>query len=134
MACYHLCQHSWVISLLTAAGILRAYSGQPADNDWAWCIPNSAQWESPAPILIVVICAPESPWWLVRKGCLDNAARALAHLASPGPSIKLDISHADIIAMMVYTNEKEQETVSGTSYLDCFRGVNQRRTEIACVV
>jgi len=35
---------------------------------------------------------------------------------------------------MVHTDELEKELSSGTSYLDCFKGIDLRRTEIACVV
>lgn len=36
--------------------------------------------------------------------------------------------------MMVYTNELEREIQEGTSYWDCFKGVDMRRTEIVCLV
>lgn len=36
--------------------------------------------------------------------------------------------------MIVQTNEFERQAATGTSYLDCFRGTNLRRTEIACLV
>lgn len=39
----------------------------------------------------------------------------------------------DIVAMMVHTNAIEEETVKGTSYIDCYRGTDWRRTEIACM-
>lgn len=35
--------------------------------------------------------------------------------------------------MMVHTNELEKETTSGTSYIDCWKGTDRRRTEIACL-
>jgi SP family general alpha glucoside:H+ symporter-like MFS transporter len=35
---------------------------------------------------------------------------------------------------MVHTNEIEKEIRSGTSFFDCFKGINLRRTEIACIV
>jgi len=34
------------------------------------------------------------------------------------------------IAMIVDTNEVEKKASSGTSYLDCFEGVDLRRTEV----
>lgn len=37
------------------------------------------------------------------------------------------------LAMMVHTVKLEKETTSGSSYLDCFRGTNLRRTEICCL-
>jgi MFS transporter, SP family, general alpha glucoside:H+ symporter len=41
---------------------------------------------------------------------------------------------AKTIAMMIHTDELEKELSAGTHYLDCFRGIDLRRTEIACVV
>jgi len=35
---------------------------------------------------------------------------------------------------MIQTNEREQQMQSGTSYKDCFKGVDRRRTEITCMV
>jgi MFS transporter, SP family, general alpha glucoside:H+ symporter len=35
--------------------------------------------------------------------------------------------------MMVHTNEMEKQISAGTSYLDCFKGTDRRRTEIACM-
>jgi SP family general alpha glucoside:H+ symporter-like MFS transporter len=35
--------------------------------------------------------------------------------------------------MMSYTNENEKRNSDGTDYLDCFRGVDRRRTEITCL-
>jgi len=39
-----------------------------------------------------------------------------------------------LVSLMVRTNEIEMEITKGTSYVDCFRGVDLRRTEIACIV
>lgn len=38
------------------------------------------------------------------------------------------------IELMVKTNQLEIEISAGTSYLDCFKGIDLRRTEIACLV
>lgn len=37
------------------------------------------------------------------------------------------------VAMMARTNQIEMEVEAGTSYWDCYKGVNLRRTEIACL-
>ncbi|UZP37784.1 hypothetical protein NXS19_005600 [Fusarium pseudograminearum] len=37
------------------------------------------------------------------------------------------------VAMMIHTNEIEKSIDQGTSYMDCFRGIDRRRTEIACM-
>jgi len=36
--------------------------------------------------------------------------------------------------MMEHTNEIEKEISAGTSYFDCFKGIDLRRTEIVCMV
>ena len=38
------------------------------------------------------------------------------------------------IAMMQHTNELEISQRVGVSFVDCFKGTNLRRTEIACMV
>jgi SP family general alpha glucoside:H+ symporter-like MFS transporter len=35
---------------------------------------------------------------------------------------------------MDHTDNLEQELESGTTYLDCFKGIDLRRTEICCLV
>jgi MFS transporter, SP family, general alpha glucoside:H+ symporter len=34
------------------------------------------------------------------------------------------------VAMMVHTTELEKQAEVGTSYIDCFKGIDRRRTEI----
>lgn len=64
----------------------------------------------------------------VRKGRYADARAALRAL-----SMNRDDELDTTLSMMRHTDEVEKEISSGTSYLDCFRGVNLRRTEIACV-
>lgn len=35
---------------------------------------------------------------------------------------------------MIYTNQMEKNVAKGTSYWDCFKGTDLRRTEIVCMV
>ncbi|KAF5634515.1 general alpha-glucoside permease [Fusarium sp. NRRL 25303] len=119
----------WVIGQFIGTGVLRALLSRP--DDWAWRIPYAIQWVFPIPILIGVAFAPESPTWLVRKGRLVDARRALRKLASASVSD----AHLDAnLAMIAYTNEMEMSNQEGTSYIDCFRGNNLRRTIISCCV
>lgn len=85
----------------------------------------------PLPLLVGIIFAPESPWWLVRKGRYEEAERNLRRLTSKDDP---NFDPNKTIAMMIHTDELEREISSGTSYWDCFKGVDLRRTEIACVV
>lgn len=121
----------WVFGQLIASGVLRAFLRGDPNDDLTWRIPYAIQWMWPVPIIIAVFLAPESPWWLVRKGRIDEAKHSLLRLTSRNsPSFNPD----DTIAMMIHTNELEMDVSASTSYLECFKGVNLRRTEIACVV
>ena len=80
------------------------------------------------PLIIGCFFAPESPWWLVRKGRIEEARRTLQRLHSNSTERHIE----DALALMIHTNAIEEEINRGTSYLDCFKGTNRRRTEIAC--
>jgi SP family general alpha glucoside:H+ symporter-like MFS transporter len=76
--------------------------------------------------------APESPWWLVRKGRLEDAKKALLRLTSISQEAEFDAD--ETVAMIAHTTALEQQITSGGSYLACFKGVDLRRTEIVCMV
>lgn len=113
----------FVIGQLIANGIIAGTS--QLDTHWAYSAPFAAQWFWPLVILIGWPFAPESPWWLVRKGRMEEAEQSLRRLASD----KVDVKPT--LAMIVETDRLEQELEAGTTYWDCFSKVNLRRTEIA---
>ncbi|EED14415.1 maltose permease, putative [Talaromyces stipitatus ATCC 10500] len=122
----------WGIGQLIAAGVLRGLLSR--SDQWAYRIPFALQWMWPVPLIIGISFAPESPWWLVRKDRIDDARKALLRLTSQ----HLDILNSGFdvdqtIAMMVHTDALDRRLTSGTSYCDCFRGIDLRRTEIVCV-
>ena len=119
----------WVFGQLIASGVLRSFVTQI--DDMAWRIPYALQWMWPIPIMVGVILAPESPWWLVRKGKIEEAKHSLIRLTSLKRDTSFNVD--DTVAMMVHTNELEQDMTRGTSYWDCFKGLNLRRTEITCI-
>jgi SP family general alpha glucoside:H+ symporter-like MFS transporter len=119
----------WVTGQFISTGILRGLLGR--EDEWAWRIPYAVQWVWPIPIMIGVFFAPESPWWLVRHGRVEEAKRSLDKLATRGKS---DYDVDDALALMVVTNTHEEISRQGVSYLDCLKGVDLRRTEIACCV
>lgn len=117
----------WGLGQLIASGMLRALLKR--NDDWAYRIPFALQWMWPVPLIIGISFAPESPWWLIRRGRNDDARSALRRLCATNSDE--DLEHT--ISMMRHTNELEREISAGTSYWDCFKGVNLRRTEITCV-
>ncbi|WVQ69635.1 uncharacterized protein L199_007855 [Kwoniella botswanensis] len=98
-------------------------------DKWGYRIPFAIQWFWPLPLFILITLAPESPWFLVRKGRLEEAKQAVARLSKKG-----DVTDpSQTVAMMIRTNQLELGNRPNCSYLDCFKGSDLRRTEIACV-
>jgi SP family general alpha glucoside:H+ symporter-like MFS transporter len=120
----------WIFGQLTASGVLRALVSRP--DEWAYRIPFALQWIWPVPLIIAISFAPESPWWLVRRGKYDEARNSLKRLTSKSADPEFD--EHKTVAMMIHTVEMEREIGTGMTYLDCFRGTDLRRTEIACAV
>lgn len=89
----------------------------------AYKIPFALQFIFPVIILIGLPFAPESPWFLLRQVNTESTIKTLARLGYPSPDITVDEMSTSISAEAKNANE--------TSYLDCFRGSNLRRTEIA---
>ncbi|KIW65010.1 hypothetical protein PV04_07302 [Phialophora macrospora] len=116
----------WVFGQLLASGVLRAVLTR--DDEWAYRIPFALQWLWPIPLIVGISFAPDSPWWLVRRNRISDARAALARLASNNGAVDLDKA----VTLMVYTTEHEKELGTGTSYPSLFRGIDRRRTIIAC--
>ncbi|RVX71676.1 hypothetical protein B0A52_03860 [Exophiala mesophila] len=117
----------WAMGQFIAAGVLRGmlqYSSQ-----WSWRVPIAVQWMWPLPIIILVTMAPESPWWLAKNNRFEEAEKALKRLSN-----RTQEQCRATLAQIRHTIELESEIQSSGSYLDCFKGVNLRRTEICMVV
>lgn len=115
----------WVIGQFFAAAVNRG-SVHRTDS-LAYRIPFGVQWVWPVLILSGLVFAPESPWWYVRKGNRAAARASLLRLTSKNqPNFNVD----ETLAMIEHTNEMEKQLKEGTGYLDCFRGVDLRRSEI----
>ncbi|GAA5821067.1 hypothetical protein JCM11251_001946 [Rhodosporidiobolus azoricus] len=115
----------WVIGQLIASGVLKGLLDW--DSEWGFRLPFALQWVWPVPVLIGCIFAPESPWWLVRKGRIEDARRTIRRIRKQTSEEEMDAQ----LAMMIHTNAYEKTLAEGTSYKDCFKGVDLRRTEVA---
>jgi SP family general alpha glucoside:H+ symporter-like MFS transporter len=82
----------------------------------------------PTPLAILIYLAPESPWWLVRKGRLEEAGKSVGRL---GRKTKLNISES--VAMMRRTIDLEK-SLKEPSLLELFKGTDRYRTLIVCGV
>lgn len=80
----------------------------------------------PTPLAILIFFSPESPWWLTRKGRLEEAARSVERLGR-----KSAVNSTESVAMMRRVIEMEQSDKKPT-YVELFKGTDLRRTLIVC--
>ncbi|KAJ5464404.1 uncharacterized protein N7458_000090 [Penicillium daleae] len=116
----------FIIGQFISGGVLRGLVSR--QDQWGYRIPFAIQWFWPSFLIPLICFAPESPYHLVRKGKFGDAERALRRLQSRAMDSKRTL------AQIVFTDNLEKKLSVGTSYRDCFRGVERRRTEIAMVV
>ncbi|KIL90286.1 hypothetical protein FAVG1_06016 [Fusarium avenaceum] len=120
-------QMFWAIGAIIVGGV--AYHFNDLHTEQAYKIPIALQWMFPTPLAILMYLAPESPWWLVRKGRLEDAANAVRRL---GRATHVDNAH-EAISMMKRTIDLEKD-VKEPSLLELFRGTDRYRTLIVCGV
>jgi SP family general alpha glucoside:H+ symporter-like MFS transporter len=119
----------FILGQLVSAGILKGLSTRL--DEWGYRIPFAIQWVWPCVLIPLVYFSPESPWYLVRQNRLAEAESSLQRLQVKDASSAVNAKST--LAIIIYTDNLEKELSAGTSYLDCFRGTQLRRTEIACL-
>lgn len=82
----------------------------------------------PTPLAILMFFAPESPWWLVRKGKFEQAAKSVTRLGR-----KSAVNPTETVAMMRRTIELETSE-KPPSYFEMFKSTDLRRTLIVAGV
>jgi SP family general alpha glucoside:H+ symporter-like MFS transporter len=117
----------WAIGQFIAAGVLEGLIHR--QDQWAYRIPFAIQWIWPLPLMVVCFSAPESPWYLVRKDRVDDAKHSLRRLGG----LKTEEQINGQLAMMLHTVNIESQIKESTTYLECFKGTDLRRTEICCM-
>ncbi|KAF5025867.1 hypothetical protein F66182_2049 [Fusarium sp. NRRL 66182] len=119
----------WGAGSFLATGVLRGSLNLQGDAGWR--VPYGLQWMWIPPLFLVAFLAPESPWYLIRRGKVDEAEKALRRLAKK--DFYTEQSMAETLALMKHTNEMEKVEAENASFKDCFHGTNLRRTGIVCM-
>nr|XP_018263830.1 uncharacterized protein I303_03703 [Kwoniella dejecticola CBS 10117]OBR85988.1 hypothetical protein I303_03703 [Kwoniella dejecticola CBS 10117] len=96
------------------------------DNRTAYRIPFAIQWIFPVILLVGLPFAPESPWYLARKGYVERARAVLTRLGIQDVDLHLRQIQETIVLEDHYARE--------TTYWQCFKNNNRRRTVIALMV
>jgi SP family general alpha glucoside:H+ symporter-like MFS transporter len=79
--------------------------------------------------LILIFLAPESPWWLIRRGRKEEALRSIKRLGENNEE------HAhQSLAMMERTVQIEAQMGGAPNLLDLLKGTDLRRTIITCLM
>lgn len=126
-----------VLSFLTIFTLLGQLAGAivvyksialPARRSYTICF--ASQWPFSLAIFVISFLLPESPSYLIRRNRMDLAYKSQA---------RLDERHAHTasnIERLRLTINEETRTMKST-YMDCFKGYNTRRTSIvifACII
>ncbi|KAI1420423.1 general substrate transporter [Xylaria sp. FL1777] len=119
-------QMFWAIGSIIVGAVTYVYN--PVLDDRAFKIPIAIQWIFPTPLAVLIYFAPESPWWLVRKGRLEDAAHSVGRL---GRRSRLNIK--ENVAMMRRVVELEK-TEKEPDHVELFKGTDLYRTLIVCGV
>ncbi|KAH0365956.1 putative sugar transporter, partial [Aureobasidium melanogenum] len=119
-------QMFWAIGSIIVGAVTYVYN--PIQAERAYKIPIALQWMFPTPLAILIWFAPESPWWLTRKGKYEQAAHSVERLGR-----KSAVNSADQVSMMRRVIEMEASEKK-PSYVELFKGTDLRRTFIVCFV
>lgn len=77
---------------------------------------------------MLVFLAPESPWWLIRRGRKEQALKSIQRLGASAEDAPKKL------AMMERTVEIEASIGGSPTLLDLLRGTDLRRTTITCLM
>jgi SP family general alpha glucoside:H+ symporter-like MFS transporter len=81
--------------------------------------------------MILIFFAPESPWWLVRRGRNEEALKSIKRL---GRRNGTQANAEDTLAMIERTIKIEVHMGGEPTLLDLVKGTDFRRTAITCLI
>ncbi|KAJ5928322.1 hypothetical protein N7466_007278 [Penicillium verhagenii] len=125
-ACTATLQMSWSIGSIIVAAATLGFNSR--NDQWSWRLPTALQWIFPTPLLIILFFAPESPWWLIRRGRKEQALKSIVRLGSKPEDAEKKL------AMMERTVEIEAQIGGSPTLLDLLKGTDLRRTIITCLM
>ncbi|KAF2087331.1 putative transporter [Saccharata proteae CBS 121410] len=111
---------------MIAAGTV--YGSSSLNNMWAYKTVMVLQIFVPVLLLCCIWMVPESPRWLLSKNRRNEAFDALAYIRHGSATLSEVRVELDLLEQ---ANREQVEAHHATSWLDCFRGTNGRRTFIA---
>jgi SP family general alpha glucoside:H+ symporter-like MFS transporter len=79
--------------------------------------------------MILLFFAPESPWWLIRRGRKEEALRSIERLGDGNTE-----TAQQSLAMIERTVQIEASLGGSPSLLELFKGTDLRRTIITCLI
>ncbi|KAL2111627.1 hypothetical protein VUR80DRAFT_9700 [Thermomyces stellatus] len=120
----------WGGGQLLSSGVVRAVT--VVEGNMGWRLPFILQWVWPLPLFIAGYFCPESPWNAVRRDKIDIARKSLTRLRGKSDDLEEEVEAT--LAYIRHTTALEKAESEGSSFLECFKGTNLRRTEINCVV
>ncbi|OCT49090.1 sugar transporter [Cladophialophora carrionii] len=112
----------FLLGQLISAVIVFAAEDTEGPTSYRMCI--ISQWPFSAVPLLVALILPESPVYLVRKGKLEAAFKAQKRLDRASEDTQGRIEELQALIL----HEQESASTDETKYVDCFRGVDRRRT------
>lgn len=121
LACNNLAQ---VFGSLIAIVILQGTHSR--QDRWAYKVPFLTEYGLPLIFIVGGFFAPETPWFLMKKGRREAATKSL-HRTGYGNDVE------DTLALIEETLEFEARSSRNVTYLDCFGGTNLRRTVVCAV-
>lgn len=98
---------------------------------WAYRAPLLTMMGPPLLLLVLVWMIPESPRWLVTQDRNIDALNSLRKLR--GSTYTLEEVEKEINDVIAF-NTLEKELDESTSFIECFRGIDLRRTFIASIM
>lgn len=102
-------------------GAVAVYASLGYSGHLPFRVPFASQWPLSAIVLVIAWFLPESPVWLLRVDQPDKAMDCQLRLTDDAEAVIADLQR---------TLRHEQETSEAASYIECFKGVDRRRTLI----